>query len=259
VLFPPGDYDAYRIDVSMNIPEVNRKNNTIRREGSFRHIEKLRLQLLASIDNPERTQLFFTPVIAWNKYDGTWAGLAFYNSVLPSKPLSFAIAPSYAFGSNKIVGGAEFNFAMFPKSSFIHRMDINSSIKSYSWADESYFGGEGDADYRFTKLTQQIQLTLNKKFARSSANQHLDFRNIFLTQESPNPSSYYTKLHRQFFNLLSYSYDNVRIINPFHFSVTAETGSRQENDFYLKTYLQGNYRINYPRKRAGIDLRCLQA
>ncbi|HUM46771.1 MAG TPA: M1 family metallopeptidase, partial [Chitinophagales bacterium] len=255
VLFPQGDYDAFRIDEKMELPEVNRKNNYVRTSGLFPNVEKFRLQWLGSLDNPQRTQLFFTPTAGWNNYDKFWLGLAFYNSFLPGKPLSFAVMPAYGFGSNRIIGAGEVNLQLFPKTSFIRRIDINSSAKSFDYISDSFYGDEGDNVYRFMKFTQEVQLGLRKSEARSPVNQSFTYRNIYVLQEAPESFYSHTRYGHQFFNQLTYALQNKRVLNPFGLSLSLEQGTAEGENFYLKTFLEGNYTITYPRKKHGIDLR----
>ncbi|MBK9731926.1 MAG: M1 family metallopeptidase [Chitinophagaceae bacterium] len=255
VLFPEGDYDAFRIDKKSDQPEVNRKNNTIRTSGLLPNVEKFRLQWLGSLDNPQRTQLFFTPTIGWNNYDKTWLGLALYNSFLPGKPLSFVVMPSYAFGSNRIIGSGEINLQLFPKTSFIRRIDINSSAKSFDYINDSFYGDEGDNVYRFMKFTQEVQLGLRKSEARSPVNQSITYRNIYVLQEAPESFYSHARYGHQFFNQLTYALQNKRVLNPFALSISLEEGTNEGEDFYLKTFFEGNYTFTYPRKKTGINLR----
>ncbi|MCH8330283.1 MAG: hypothetical protein IH946_02715, partial [Bacteroidetes bacterium] len=62
VLFPQGEYDAFQIDPYRNLPESNRKNNTIRTKGMLKKVEPLRLQFLGSLYHPNKTQLFYLPI-----------------------------------------------------------------------------------------------------------------------------------------------------------------------------------------------------
>ncbi len=257
VLFPKGNYDAFRIDAAMNIPEVNRRNNTLRVSGMFRHIEKLRFQWLGSLDNPKRTQLFFTPTIGSNNYDKLWLGFAFYNSPLSNKPLSFLFMPAYGTGSYKLIGVGEVNLQLFLPGDFIHRINLSSSIKSFSYADASTFGTEGEANFRFIKFTQQIKLNFKQPNARSTVQENLIFRNIFLRQDFAyliTPDLITNNFHRAI-NQLTYSLENRKRINPFGLSISIEGGSSQEGSFYLKTYMEAKYRITYSGKKSGVDLR----
>ncbi|MBA2407505.1 MAG: hypothetical protein H0V65_05880, partial [Chitinophagales bacterium] len=257
VLFPAGRYNAFRIDAPMNLPEVNRRNNTVRTSGIFSHIEKIRFQWLGSIDNPERTQLFFTPVFGWNKYDKMWIGLALYNSPLSNKPLSFLLMPSYGTGSKELIGLSEVNLQLFPRNIFVSRINISSSFKSFHYADASSFGVESEADFRFMKFTQQLDLNFKKPDARSPVNENLRFRNILLKQDFRypiTPPSIGGDFH-WIINQLTYSLQNRRRINPFGFSGSLEGGSPEGSGLYLKTYLEAKYHISYPRKKSGIDLR----
>jgi hypothetical protein len=255
VLFPAGSYDAFRIDAHMEMPELNRQNNMVKTSGLFRQMEKLRLQWLGSVDDPQRTQLFFTPAFGVNNYDKFWLSLALYNSPLQNKPFSFVFMPAYGFGSNKIIGLGQVSLQLFPKKGFIRRVDITSSYKTFDYANSSYFGAEGDEVFRFMKFTQQVTLDLRKRNMRSSISQQLIYRNIFLQEELPPNAPPHLFSKRQMINQATYNFQDKRIINPFGFSFTAEGGSQLQSDFYLKTFLTGNYKINYPRKKYGLDVR----
>ena len=257
VLFPKGNYEALRIDANMDIPEVNRKNNTIRTSGIFRNIEKLRLQFLASLDNPQRTQIFYAPVAGWNNYDKFWLGLATYNSPLQNKPVSLLLMPSYGFGSNKFVGLGQGNLQLFPGGRFIQSIDITSSVRSFDYANAYWFGAAGGDVFRFLKLTQQVKLRLKNNHAGNHVEENILYRNIYLKEDFPVELNELelTAPIKKIFNQLSFSIRNRRIINPFDLTITCETGNLQPKNFFIKGYLQGNYTITYPRKRFGVDLR----
>ncbi|OFY93985.1 MAG: hypothetical protein A3K10_08355, partial [Bacteroidetes bacterium RIFCSPLOWO2_12_FULL_31_6] len=108
VPFKKGDFDNYRIDAELNIPEIKRKNNTLKTSGLFKTTEPIRLQWLGSLENPDKTQLFYTPIAGWNMNDKGMLGLAFYNSTFPSKKFEYVLAPMYAFDSENINGYASF-------------------------------------------------------------------------------------------------------------------------------------------------------
>jgi hypothetical protein len=103
ITMPAGDYDAFKIDAQEKMPEVNRDNNTIRTKGIFKKIEPLKLQFLASIPNPNKTEIYYSPIIGWNQYNKTLIGLVFYNSLIPMRRFDYAIMPMYATGSNTLV------------------------------------------------------------------------------------------------------------------------------------------------------------
>lgn len=255
VLFPEGEYDAFRIDKNMDQPEVNRKNNTVRTSGLLPNAEKFRLQWLGSVDNPQRTQLFFTPTIGWNNYDKTWLGIAVYNTFLPGKPLSFVWMPAYATGSKSLTGLGEMNLQLFPNRSFIHRIDITSSAKSFNYANDSFYGAEGNHAYRFLKFTQQLQLGIRKSSARSPLNQSFTWRNIYLLTELPENYTVEKEYRHQLYNQLSYVLQSKTVLNPFAFTIVLEEGTDEGEDFYLKTAFDGNCTFTYPRKKTGFNLR----
>ncbi|MCY7409568.1 MAG: M1 family metallopeptidase, partial [Chitinophagales bacterium] len=104
VTFPDGDYDYFKIDPDYSLPEINRKNNFLKTRGVLKTMEPIRFQWLASIDNPNRTQLFFTPLAGWNYYDGLTPGIALYNSVIVPHKINFILLPQIGLHSGKFVG-----------------------------------------------------------------------------------------------------------------------------------------------------------
>jgi len=102
--FPSAEIDAFTIDYFGFMPEVNRKNNRIRTKGLLKKMEPLKLHFITSLDNSNKTQLFFSPVAAYNMYNGFMAGLAFYNHSIFEKKLETEIVPMYSFGDKGITG-----------------------------------------------------------------------------------------------------------------------------------------------------------
>src|ERR1019366_3783559 len=106
--FPPveGGLDCFMIDYNQDMPEINRKNNILRTQGLFKRIEPVKMQFLGSLDRPDRTQIFWTPIIGWNDYNHFMFGAAFYNTILPQKKLEYIFMPLYSAGSQSLAGYA---------------------------------------------------------------------------------------------------------------------------------------------------------
>ncbi len=83
--------------------------------------------------------------------------------------------------------------------------------------------------------------------------QKIGFRNVFLATESPIRNAE-KKNTNSVFNLITYSYDDVRVINPYHVDAVAEIGG-SENAHYAKLYATGDFVITYPNKKSGLDIR----
>ncbi|HRB37604.1 MAG TPA: M1 family metallopeptidase [Bacteroidia bacterium] len=86
--------------------DLNPFNNSMKTKGVFRKWKPLQLRFLTMLENPERTQLFYLPAVAYNNYNGWMAGVILHNYSLLSKKFEFGIVPMYAFKSKSVAGVA---------------------------------------------------------------------------------------------------------------------------------------------------------
>ena len=99
----------------------------------FPKMEPLRLQILGSLENENKTQLFYTYLSAWNKHDGIMPGLALYNGLIPMKKAEYLLAPMFGLKSKTLTGGLKFTYSInaFPKDFQVIRFKLNASRFSY--------------------------------------------------------------------------------------------------------------------------------
>ena len=83
--------DVLRIDANKIITELERKNNTIKSCGLFKKSEKLSLKFLTAVEDPERTQLFYAPVIGFNNYNSVMGGIVLHNVTFHEKQFEFIL------------------------------------------------------------------------------------------------------------------------------------------------------------------------
>ncbi len=108
-------YTRITIDDSRHIPEIVRTNNTWTKKSIINRIEPLKLEFLIGDNEASKTNLFWTPTIGGNKYDGFMLGAAVHNMGIPFKPFQFLVAPQFAFGRTKVAGIAELSYTFLPK------------------------------------------------------------------------------------------------------------------------------------------------
>jgi len=112
------DCDRVIIDAQEVVPDINRKNNSMRVNGVFRKVEKLQPRFVAYYENPYRSQFGLSPTIGWNTYDGFMLGGAIYNDILPNNKFSYMIMPMYAFKSKTITGSGRIAYTFHPDQKF---------------------------------------------------------------------------------------------------------------------------------------------
>lgn len=262
ILFPEGDYDKFTIDEAGDLWESNRKNNTIRTHGLFRKTEPWRIQLLGSLENPNRNQLFFSPAGGWNNYNGGMAGLAFYNSFLPSRSFEYQLAPMWSFGSNSFAGIGKMAYHFYPKGELFHEIIFTVTQSRFSYDSLKYKGTNYFTDY--SRTCGRIDFNFNYD-PKSRKRIGLTLRSIFISKEElrfhpDKTSGEFLPTVTPFdhlYNILSFHIENKRVINPYHLSFNIERGDNLSGSYYsyFKLYLEGNYFINYNKAKSGLSVR----
>lgn len=135
VVMQTASADEVRIDATKDIPELNRGNNNWHSDGLCKKFEPLKLEFLIGDNEPTKTNIFWTPIIAANIYDKFMIGAAFHNLGVPFNKFQYVVAPMYSFGRQMVSGIGEFSYTFLPKKVLkISRFGI--SIKSFK-ADSS--------------------------------------------------------------------------------------------------------------------------
>ena len=132
--FSTSDPDAARIDASKDIPEMYRNNNGWHKKGLFGKIEPIKMEFLIGDNEPEKTNLFWSPIIAANYYDKFMIGAVFHNNGIPFNRFQYLIAPMYSFGRGMASGIAELSYTTLPKTTF-KTSQFGLSVKSFKDSD----------------------------------------------------------------------------------------------------------------------------
>ncbi len=252
--FPNGNYDRIIIDAEEIIPEINRKNNTIRTHGIFRKCNPFKLKFLASIENPERNQLYWTPVVGWNNYNKWMPGLALYNVIIPAKNFEYAIVPMYGVATKSLTGTGFMQYTWYPDGNVFQNITLGSSAKSYAYMNDYSIDEQTFHDFKFVKIEPELSVELKKKNARSPITRRFTIkeRNIrkdYLSYNMTDSSFHQQALKYSIFNF-SYDMTNKRTFDPYLFNLNLETGKG-----YSKVSGSFNYSISYNRKGTSADVR----
>lgn len=174
---PKEPYNRIKIDPYWEIPEINRSNNTLKTIGLLKKVEPIKLQFLASLENPNESRLFYLPYFGWNYNDGFQTGLAFYNSLFPKKRLEFGLAPGFSWKSKTFTGAgfAQYNFKVKHNSIF-QNVNLRTSAKRFSapYADDiaPYIAINSSLNFEFRRkrLRYSPKNTVSFKFDYTDRN-----------------------------------------------------------------------------------------
>jgi hypothetical protein len=243
--------DKIRIDANENIPEINRQNNTIRTKGIFKKVEKVQFQWLGKVENPEVTQIFYTPVIGWNQYNKLMPGIALYNSFVPQKRFEYVLVPMYATNTNTFTGTGKINYNFLPKNNF-KRISPGISASHFS------YGNINHHNLTFTKIVPEVVFDVDNKNARSFYSTSLRFRYYFIAKDESLPAfdangifSHYQKVSKQYdVREVEYFIKSKHPIRPHSLTLTVH-----ENTEMAKVFGEAKILFKYPEKKKGVDVR----
>lgn len=265
-----GGADKFVIDRKNLMPDFKRSNNTITAKGG--KFEPLKLKFLGGIENPRNTTVYWTPVLGGNKYDGFMAGLALYNTVLPSKPFEWSIAPMFGFKSKDITGLANARYHVYPEK--VQRITLGVGYKRFSFLQNDFYEKVENASTNFTyqRFRGHIDIELNKKRERSDLKQVISLEWVGLKTDRANDLS---SLDTTFFDggnfiltgyeghasgmdmmpRLTYRLSNPKAITPYDVKATLEQYSEKTNNAgYAKLSVETKVKFIY-KSRKGVQIR----
>lgn len=254
----------FKIDYTENIPEINRKNNTIRTKGLLKKVEPFCLQPIASIDNPEKTQLFLTPVIGWNNYNHWMLGASLYNHTLLQKKFEYELTPMYSFSTKDLTGYGHIAYNFLPKHTPFQSVTVG--VRAARFAYEQF-----PFELNYNKIAPELKIVFKKPSWKSKLTNSLRYRYIMLYNDV---AAYYTPwgwmpigwgyqqtTTLQRFNDITYELNRKDPIQPFKITINAQEGGQRTttnglviNEIY-KLSLTANYKYNFKGKNKGIDVR----
>ena len=219
-----GDYDHVRIDYNGDMQETNRNNNIMRTKGIFRKCEPLKLQILGSMYHPEKTQIFFHPMMNYNIYNKHSFGLKFYNHFLPKGGFAYKIAPLYSSGTKDLTGEMNLAYTKYSQTSRFQKFTLSINAKQYLY----------DYDKEYTRIKPQLNIKLQKPSLRSKINNYLSASYVYLEKENET---------LRFING-RYTYSNAKTFNPYSLHAGIEKGEE-----YSKVHVIMNLRKDLNQKK----------
>ncbi|MFH1005087.1 MAG: M1 family metallopeptidase [Bacteroidota bacterium] len=242
-------FDHLKIDAQNKMPDINRQNNTLKIKGLFRQVEPFNLKIFGWIHNPEKTQLFFTPVIGWNNYNKFMLGAAVYNNLLPEKKFEWIIMPMYGFENKDLAGGASVHYNIHPDK-FFQTIRFGVNAERYCYSNKLL------ENLNFNKVSPELFFEFKKKSARSSIKQRILARQVNITLETAiniydsRPPIYNYDSSFIAINDFTYSLTNTQKINPYNIYLKVQQG-----EGFVKSSFTVNSEITFRGKRKSLNIR----
>ena len=225
--------DADRIMIAdKGCIDINEKNNYIHTNGLFKKWNKLNFKFLGYPERSDRSTIFYSPALDYNYYDKLMLGVSLYNSFLQTKKFQYVITPFYAFGSSDLTGRLYADYNIFSKSKHIHSYTLKSEIDYFNYALNK-FELEKDIltnEYqKYLRINPGLIVNLREKNIRSAKTSMLILENKNIYRKTYSYSiidSIYKEVNdwNHLYNL-TYSFTNLRALDPFTFQFNSEFSS----------------------------------
>jgi hypothetical protein len=115
------------LNYDQKIPEFNQRDNWKSLGGFLSGNKKLKLTFLQDSENPYLNQIFYTPVLEFNIYDGWTPGMRLHNKTLLERPFVFDVSPSYSFREQTVVGGGSISYRKYLSKTGLYVADYRLS------------------------------------------------------------------------------------------------------------------------------------
>jgi hypothetical protein len=206
-------------------------------------LKPLNLRWAIGINNPAKTNVFWTPVVGANFYDKGMVGLLLHNGTVPFKKWEWALMPLYALESKTLTGISNIQYQTFtPKN---HQLTFGTEVKRFGYKK----------NLAYTRFMPSVNIEFWKR-PLSHYVQSLKIRHSFLNEEEVFKDSLERlSIKNKWSNGTEFSYSGhfKRTLAPTSFRLSVEKYSYSMLDrkySFLKTSLefQQEYMFKEDRK-----------
>lgn len=254
--------DRVTLDGREESIDAYRQNNYSDVSGLFKKARPVAFSLFVNTENPEKQQVFFSPIMGANMYNKYMLGLAFYNSLLPRKKTEYVLAPMYAFGTKDLTGYFSIQRRIFGYG-FIREMQIGVDIARFGTKMEKEglidsagvkkIPGTVNTICSYEKIAPRIKFLFQKGNPRTDADKDLTIRLVMINEQPVASGMFASFKDRNSFIDVKYSHTQDRKINPYSFTLNYQVGNAQST--FQKINAEFATFIDYGERKKGLHAR----
>ncbi len=205
-----GDFNKISLNYRHVFPESNSRNNWKNLNSNL--IERpIQLKPLTDINNPYYNQIFYTPSINYNAYDGLILGISFSNIQLLKNNFEYKITPTYSTLNGTFTGKFKMDYNYYPEDKGFYSLKLGVSGSNFHYAE----------DLAYNSLNPYIKLNFNRKNPRVIEKNTLTLKYIMVDKEIPN-GAIISEEDKYSLLKLDYTYSKPHLIKNFNFNTNIE-------------------------------------
>lgn len=183
----------------------------------------LNFKFLGGWKEDDKNSIYWSPILGYNAHNGSMAGLAIYNGLIPYRDIEYLVAPMYSLGSGSIAGGGYLAYNW--------KGPFQAARVSYNWSSYDILAAEdpferswyGKGELRLSIHAKDKDLSDNKDtyFDFYLTNVEERFDDDALRGESLFGMGF--KDSRKYMGL-SHRFVNGHVLRPFSYRIDMEVG-----------------------------------
>lgn len=247
----PDSLNVSKANLSIAIIDEQSYDNSTQKKWALKPFTGLSLKPTYNV--------YVSPAIGYNLYDGFMLGALVHNFTLPSKNLEYAIAPMYGFGAKKFAYTGLVNYFLRVNSNSIK--DINFTWNSKKFSHYKYPNADYHTQYIKNKLGVNFKFQTPDEAFHLTKELSISYYNILNNSLSTRLDSNYNVIEvkkngykPKHYVVANYLIKDSRKFYPYSLNINATMGKS-----FGQLSVDGRYKINYRASKKGIDLRFFAA
>lgn len=235
-------YDtAYKVivDIENKSTDINTSNNIKR----IKSINYPKIGLFTSYDKSRQREVYLTPALGYNMYDGAMLGLALHNFSFPMQKLKGSIVSMYGFSSKEIVGTAFLQYDHIIKSNVLQKIQYSIFSKQFSLPGSENLNGETIAS-KYGTIVPRINFIFHHD-PITETKSALKVSTFVIDIQNPYDASDEIERIGNFYSRIEYLYEKTKEITPWKIEPFVEYQN------YVDPFSDGS--IRYSRIKLGLE------
>jgi hypothetical protein len=246
LFFPGFGYDRFTIDPFENLPEYDRTNNIIHSSKKWSKGKWPELQVLGSIEDHKKKQVFWVPVLGYNNASGLMPGLAFYNYVFPVRPAEILLMPMYSPQKDNLIGIGRVYYTFYPLNlEKVHSLRLGSQVQRFGLVP-------GREDLNYLRVENSAKLVFKPALSSSRGETYLVARNSLITRDRIvfRAGERIAEQQIYYINDLLFHYGRKSVLHPRWIDLKLE-----QADQVVKSSLTANIFFTLNERKEGLSVR----
>ena len=238
VHIPKNGYDRLSLNYEYLYPEFNLRNNWKNTDKKLLN-RPIQVKFLKDIEDPYYNQIYYSPAVKYNYYDGLQLGLSLSNKTFLNKNFIYKVAPLYSIKSKSLTGSFGFVYEYLPEESNVYNYKFGIAGSYFHYAPE----------LGYKTLTPFATVRFKRKSLRDVGGSAL-YLNYVDVKRDLNPDAEFPNPESNKYNVfnLGYSYSKPEIIQDIRHNTNLELGgkfSKLTYDFRYRRLTDKNRQFDF--------------